>query len=147
MRSKRLTSNLTCTPSPKTKTNYFEYLPNIYMTNDNAETGEVSCINAYNVFFCGGSNYVEKRMSNRNIQHCLSFVEMAAFGSCIGFMSTNGYKFICVLLNRKINRKLSILTSKPSHIPNAFPCLYQETPQSSIKPTSSSLYLKCFFFE
>jgi hypothetical protein len=75
----------------------FEYLPNIFMTNDNAETGEVSCINTYNVFYCGGSNYVEKRMSNRNIQRCLSFVEMTAFGSCIwipGFMSTIGYKFI-----------------------------------------------------
>jgi hypothetical protein len=126
----------------------FEYLPNIYMTNDNTDVGEVSCINTCNVFFCGASDYGEKRMSNRNIQRCLSFVEMAAFGSCIwipGFMSTNGYKFICVLLNRKINRKLSFITSKPSHIPNAFPCLYQETPQSSIKPISllkSTYHLK-----
>jgi hypothetical protein len=61
----------------------FEYLPNIYMTNDNAETGEFSCINTCNVFFCGASNYGEKRMSNRNNRRCLSFVEMAAFGSCI----------------------------------------------------------------
>jgi hypothetical protein len=91
------------------------------------------------VFFCGASNYGEKRMSNRNNQRCLSFVEMAAFGSCIlipGFMSTIGYKFICVLLNRKINRELSFITSKPNHIPNVFPCLYQETPQSSIRPIS-----------
>jgi hypothetical protein len=61
----------------------FEYLPNIYMPNNNADAGEVSCINTCNVFFCGASNYGEKRMSNRNNQRCLSFVEMAAFGSCI----------------------------------------------------------------
>jgi hypothetical protein len=61
----------------------FEYLPNIYMTNDNTDAGEVSCINTCNVFFCGASNYREKRRSNRNNQRCLNFVEMAAFGSCI----------------------------------------------------------------
>jgi hypothetical protein len=117
----------------------FEYLPNIYMTNDNTDVGEVSCINTCNVFFCGASNYGEKRMSDRNNQRCLNLVEMLAFGSCIwipGFMSTICNKLLCVLLNRKINRKLNFITSKPSHIPNALPCLYQETPKSSIKPIS-----------
>jgi hypothetical protein len=53
-----------------------EYLPNINMSNENADAGEVSCINTCNVFFCGASNYGEKWMSNRTNQRCCLYQEI-----------------------------------------------------------------------